>query len=62
MSPATVDFFDAGFNETRFTKKIKNLDWKLGTQLEVLGQMDSVISEGSASKAISADSSSVEDV
>ena len=33
MSPATVDFFDAGFNETRFTKKIKNLDWQLGTQL-----------------------------
>lgn len=33
MSPAVVEFFENGFNETRFTKTIKNLDWKQGEQL-----------------------------
>ena len=30
MSPAVVAFFENGFNESHFTKKIKNLDWKVG--------------------------------
>ena len=30
MSPTIVEFFENAFNETRFTKKIKNIDWKLG--------------------------------
>ena len=37
MSPTIVEFFENGFNETRFTKKIKNLDWKLGRPLKVFG-------------------------
>lgn len=43
MSPATVEFFENGFNETRFTKKVMNLDWKIGKTLNVIGQNDSVI-------------------
>ena len=27
MSPAVVEFFENGYNVTRFTKKVKNLDW-----------------------------------
>ena len=52
LSPAVVEFFENGFNETRFTKSIKNLDWKLGDQLEVIGQMDSAISEKEANKLV----------
>ena len=37
MSPTIVEFFENSFNETRFTKKIKNLDWKLGRPLKVFG-------------------------
>ena len=48
MSPAIVEFFENGFNETRFTKQIKNLDWKLGESLQVIGQMSSAISEKKA--------------
>ena len=33
MSPAIVEFFENGYNSTRFTKKIKNLDWRLGDNL-----------------------------
>ena len=33
MSPATVDFFGNAFNTTRFTNKVKNLDWQLGDTL-----------------------------
>lgn len=33
MSPATVEFFENSFEKTRFTKSIKNLDWKLGETL-----------------------------
>jgi len=37
MSPAVVEFFENGYNVTRFTKKVKNLDWKLGNTLNVIG-------------------------
>ena len=30
MSPTIVNFLQNSFNETRFTKKIKNIDWKQG--------------------------------
>jgi len=53
MSPATVEFFDQGFNETRFTKKVRNLDWKLGTTLKVIGQNDSVLTTKEANKLVS---------
>ena len=43
MSPTIVEFFENGFSETRFTRKIKNLDWKLGKPLKVFGQMRSVV-------------------
>ena len=48
MSPAVVEFFENGFNESRFTRKIKNLDWSLGTTLKVIGQRDSPITEKKA--------------
>ena len=27
MSPSVVEFFENGFSTTRFSRKIKNLDW-----------------------------------
>ena len=27
MSPTIVNFFENSFNETRFTKRISNIDW-----------------------------------
>jgi len=48
MSPAIVEFFQNGFNVTRFTKSIKNLDWKLGSTLSVIGTRTSAISEKDA--------------
>ena len=52
MSPAVVDFFENGFNETRFTKKIKNLEWQTGKSYKVIGQMGSVINERIANSFI----------
>ena len=43
MSPTIVEFFENGFNETRFTKKIKNLDWQIGSTLEVVPRMTSIV-------------------
>ena len=52
MSPAVVEFFENGFNETRFTKKIKNLEWQTGKSYKVIGQMGSVITEREANRII----------
>ena len=52
MSPATVQFFENAFNETRFTKSIKNLDWKLNTSMKVVGQVSQVITEKSANETL----------
>ena len=52
MSPATVEFFENAFNETRFTKNIKNLDWKLGKTLKVFGQVSQVVTEKKANSKI----------
>ena len=38
MSPAIAAFLQDGFSETRYTKKVKNLDWKIGKNLQVLGK------------------------
>ena len=43
MSPTIVEFFENSFNETRFTKKIKNLDWELGQNLTVLPSRNSIV-------------------
>ena len=48
MSPAVVEFFQNGFNETRFTKKIRNLDWTMGKPMKVIGKMGSVMTEREA--------------
>ena len=48
MSPTIVSFFENGFNETRFTRKIKNLDWDVGRSLMVFGKMSSKITQDKA--------------
>ena len=48
MSPAVVEFFQNGFNETRFTKRIRNLDWTMGKPMKVIGRMGSVMTEKQA--------------
>jgi len=52
MSPSVVEFFQNSFNKTRFTKSVKNLDWKLGDTLKVIGQDNSVITQELADKCI----------
>lgn len=52
LSPTIVNFFENSFNETRFTKKINNIDWqqrKTGSKIKVIGKQDSVITERKAS-------------
>lgn len=48
MTPATVEFFENAFNQTRFTKSVKNLQWQVGTQMEVVGQKSQVFNESIA--------------
>ena len=43
MSPAVAAFLQDGFSETKFTKKIANLDWQLDRKIMVLGAASSVI-------------------
>lgn len=45
MSPAVVLLFEYGYYQTRFTKQVKNLDWKRGDTLQAIGQNHSVITE-----------------
>ena len=52
MSPATVEFFENSFNETRFTKSIKNLEWKLGETLKVFGQVSQIVTEAQADEKL----------
>lgn len=52
MSPTIVEFFENGFNQTRFTKRIKNLDWELGSQLAVLPSKNSIITQRKANQMI----------
>ena len=51
MSPATVEFFHNAFNQNRFTKRIKNLQWRLGERLKVFGTQSSIINQKIAEKA-----------
>lgn len=37
MSPAVREFIQNGFKQSVNTAKIKNLDWKIGDQLKVVG-------------------------
>ena len=53
MSPATVEFFQNAFNQTRFTKRIKNLKWRMGDRLKVFGTQSSVVNEKIAALGIS---------
>lgn len=52
MSPAVVVLFQYGYYQTRFTKQVKNLDWKFDDKLRVIGQNHSVITEKSANEMI----------
>ena len=52
MTPATVEFFENSFNETRFTKSIKNLEWKLGETLKVFGQVSQIVTEAQADEKL----------
>ena len=38
MTPAVVAFLNDGFTKTRFTKKVTNLDWKVGDIIKVYGK------------------------
>ena len=50
MSPTIVAFFETAFYQTRYTKQIKNLDWKLGVSLKVFGRMSSIVTEENTSR------------
>ena len=52
MSPATVAFFDNSFNYTRFTRTVRNLDWRLGDGLEAFGTAQSTMSQELAQKIL----------
>ena len=51
MSPAIEAFFENGFVTTRFTEKIKNLNWEIGDTLKVFGKTSSVVNEETASQS-----------
>ena len=51
MSPATEEFFHNAFNQNRFTKRIKNLQWRLGERLKVFGTQSSIINQKIVEKA-----------
>lgn len=52
FSPSEQKLFDKPFKRTRFTEQIKNADWKIGDNLEVIGRMSSVIKEKEANDQI----------
>ena len=52
MSPAVVAQFENAFKSTKFTESVQNADWRIGEQLEVIGQMSSIIMEKDANKQI----------
>ena len=52
FSPSEQKLFDKPFKKTRFTEQIKNADWKIGDNLEVIGRMSSVIKEKEANDQI----------
>lgn len=37
MSPTVYTFLQNAFKRTRFTRDVKNADWRLGDHLEVIG-------------------------
>ena len=55
MSPATVEFFQNSFNTTRFTRVVRNLDWRLGDTLKVIGTPSSAMTAGLAGKLLYGD-------
>lgn len=38
MTPPVTEFLNNAFIKTRFTKKVKNLDWEAGSTLKVFGE------------------------
>ena len=52
MTPVVEKFFENSFTTTMFTKRIKNLNWKLGDQLEVIGKQTSTITQAYADNKI----------
>ena len=55
MSPAVVVLFQYGYYQTRFTKQVNNLDWKVDEKLRAIGQNHSIITEKSASDMLNND-------
>ena len=54
MTPEVVAFFENAFTTTHLTRKIKNLQWRSGDTLEVIGSENSYITKVKADKAIAA--------
>ena len=52
MTPEVVAFFENAFNTTHLTRKIKNLQWKIGDTLEVIGSTNSYMTKARADAAI----------
>lgn len=52
MTPEVVSFFENSFRKTHITRKIKNLQWRLGDNLEVIGATNSYLTDADANHAI----------
>ena len=45
MSPTIVELFENAYKQTRFTQKIKNIDWPEGNDHLIIGNNSQVITE-----------------
>lgn len=52
MSPTIVTFFENSFNETRFTKRISNIDWHQGKKCQVIPKPKSILTAQAANLAL----------
>ena len=53
MSPTIVELFGNAFNTTRFTRVVRNLDWRQGASLEVFGAQGTAMTQDLAQDCIS---------
>lgn len=44
-SPSVVQFFQGSFNQTRFTKRVKTLQWNINENQQVIGKKTSDLTE-----------------
>ena len=44
LTPIVSEFLDNSFNENYYTKRIKNINWKAGSNLEVFGSHSQITS------------------